>query len=317
MLKSFLRSLDKLYRLSDQCPPDVFRIEALRLLDTLVQFDGAVLNIGSTVTSFRSKLIAEHVHSEMGNDCPLGQCVLDIAGTAAGAANGDGVSIICNRDHVNESSRMRRLREFAQEHGATNLLLSASFADARDPRWIVLYRENERGFSKIEAGILRHFWRHFLQANVVNLNRVLNDSYLSHHSRAMGLLNSSGILEAADAALVKLIKLEWPDFDGDRLAIEAVDDLFAENMFRGRRIEILAFAKFGYLICEARPMSVFNLLAPTEKKVASLFASGITHSQIAEQLGVSPYTVRNQLAQIYQKLDIHSKAELARLIAKA
>ena len=47
--------------------------------------------------------------------------------------------------------------------------------------------------------------------------------------------------------------------------------------------------------------------------VARLFADGASHGEVAAKLGVRPATVRNQLTSIYRKLDIHSKAELARL----
>jgi DNA-binding CsgD family transcriptional regulator len=45
-----------------------------------------------------------------------------------------------------------------------------------------------------------------------------------------------------------------------------------------------------------------------------LFAEGHTHHQIALQLGISHHTVRNQLANVYRKLDIHSKLELVRAL---
>ena len=60
-----------------------------------------------------------------------------------------------------------------------------------------------------------------------------------------------------------------------------------------------------------------NRLTHAETRVARLFAEGLTHSVIAARLGVSQSTIRNQIAAIYRKLDIHSKAELARLVPPA
>jgi FixJ family two-component response regulator len=39
------------------------------------------------------------------------------------------------------------------------------------------------------------------------------------------------------------------------------------------------------------------------------------HKQIARELGVSHHTVRNQLAHLYRKLDLHNKASLAQYLA--
>jgi DNA-binding CsgD family transcriptional regulator len=61
--------------------------------------------------------------------------------------------------------------------------------------------------------------------------------------------------------------------------------------------------------------SANGTLSEGEKRTARLFAEGHTHHQIAQLLGISHHTVRNQLANVYRKLDIHSKLELVRVLA--
>jgi DNA-binding CsgD family transcriptional regulator len=56
-------------------------------------------------------------------------------------------------------------------------------------------------------------------------------------------------------------------------------------------------------------------LTPSERRVADVAAKGLTTRQIAETLFVSPKTVEFHLRHIYQKLDIASRGELAKLIA--
>jgi DNA-binding CsgD family transcriptional regulator len=51
-------------------------------------------------------------------------------------------------------------------------------------------------------------------------------------------------------------------------------------------------------------------LTETEVRVAALAASGLTNREIAAQLFVSPKTVQANLAKIYEKLGVHSRAEL-------
>lgn len=57
-------------------------------------------------------------------------------------------------------------------------------------------------------------------------------------------------------------------------------------------------------------------LTPTEEKVASLAASGLTNREIAERIFVSPKTVEANLSRTYRKLGIHSRAELGAHMAR-
>jgi DNA-binding CsgD family transcriptional regulator len=56
-------------------------------------------------------------------------------------------------------------------------------------------------------------------------------------------------------------------------------------------------------------------LTPTERRVAELAAAGGTNRQIAGQLFVSAKTVEANLARVYRKLGIHSRAELGMRMA--
>jgi DNA-binding CsgD family transcriptional regulator len=56
-------------------------------------------------------------------------------------------------------------------------------------------------------------------------------------------------------------------------------------------------------------------LTETERRVAELAASGLTNREVAAQLFLSPKTVEANLARIYRKLDIRSRAELGARLA--
>lgn len=57
-------------------------------------------------------------------------------------------------------------------------------------------------------------------------------------------------------------------------------------------------------------MLVRQALTPAEQRVARLTASGMTNSEVAAALFVSPKTVEFHLASVYRKLGIRSRAEL-------
>ncbi|MFD7661806.1 LuxR C-terminal-related transcriptional regulator [Streptomyces sp. NPDC059788] len=59
-----------------------------------------------------------------------------------------------------------------------------------------------------------------------------------------------------------------------------------------------------------RPVSGWDSLTKTERKVAELVASGLTNQQAARHLFISPHTVGFHLRQIYRKLGIRSRTAL-------
>jgi DNA-binding CsgD family transcriptional regulator/tetratricopeptide (TPR) repeat protein len=61
-----------------------------------------------------------------------------------------------------------------------------------------------------------------------------------------------------------------------------------------------------------RPVSGWDSLTKTERKVAEQVASGLTNRQVASQMFVSPHTVGFHLRQIYRKLEIRSRIDLIR-----
>ena len=66
-----------------------------------------------------------------------------------------------------------------------------------------------------------------------------------------------------------------------------------------------------------RPSTGWASLTPVELDVARLVAEGLTNPSIATRLVMSPNTVKTHLSHIFTKLDITSRAELARLVATA
>ncbi len=59
------------------------------------------------------------------------------------------------------------------------------------------------------------------------------------------------------------------------------------------------------------PQSREMLLTAAELRTALMFADGATYQRIAAELGLSTYTVRNQISSAYRKLEVHSKIGLA------
>ena len=56
-------------------------------------------------------------------------------------------------------------------------------------------------------------------------------------------------------------------------------------------------------------------LTPTERRVAELAATGLTNREVASAAFMSPKTVEANLARVYRKLGIASRAELGARMA--
>lgn len=58
----------------------------------------------------------------------------------------------------------------------------------------------------------------------------------------------------------------------------------------------------------------YSSLTPREKEILTLVAMGVTTEVIGEKLFISAQTVRNHIKNIYEKLQVHSRAQM---VAKA
>ncbi len=63
-----------------------------------------------------------------------------------------------------------------------------------------------------------------------------------------------------------------------------------------------------------RDPSTIDELTPQELQIALLLAAGRTTREAAATLFLSPKTIEYHLRHVYQKLDIHSREELARAL---
>lgn len=58
-------------------------------------------------------------------------------------------------------------------------------------------------------------------------------------------------------------------------------------------------------------------LSEREMQIAVLVGEGMTNAEIGKQLGISPHTVMTHLSKIYKRLDIRSRAELAKVVVSS
>ena len=59
-----------------------------------------------------------------------------------------------------------------------------------------------------------------------------------------------------------------------------------------------------------------NQLTPQEQKIVALIAQGLTNKEIAQRMGSSSFTVRNQVQVIMRKLELKNRTQVAYLFGQ-
>lgn len=314
-LRTFSDSLAELYERAEDSPPDRFPDVVLRLIRRMIDFDGAMLGSCDKtppglhlerVTIFnRNKALAKEYGDVSGLD-PI----------AAAFIKGLQEPLAVDCEKLYAELGVPQLSDFASKHAIRKLLIyGEALSPGHSAYGIALYRSEGPDFSAMDVRMLHATWHHVMQAIALNMKRALQHIDPHGTTRALALINSRGMVEIANAAMIALLKLEWPKSKALSLPASVVKCLIDDGIYRGKYVEISASEKFGYMACIARRTPIVDALSPVERVVADHFAKGMTHTQIATQLRVSPHTVRNQLAQVYQKLDVHSKAQLVRTLS--
>lgn len=108
----------------------------------------------------------------------------------------------------------------------------------------------------------------------------------------------TGYMHVSDACLEQLARGEpWPLHDGE-YTLRAVPD------------------ERGWLL-RLYPASLADTLSTRERQVADAYAAGATYKDIANDLAISPATVRRHLSNLYRKLGIGQKTELIGVLRDA
>jgi DNA-binding CsgD family transcriptional regulator len=100
-----------------------------------------------------------------------------------------------------------------------------------------------------------------------------------------------------------------------RKAIAAGHLRRAKEMFEGMGAALWAQRAHEELRRVGLRPSAPTELTASERQVAELIASGLTNREVAARLFMSPKTVEANLARIYRKLRVHSRAELGAQLA--
>jgi DNA-binding CsgD family transcriptional regulator len=180
-----------------------------------------------------------------------------------------------------------------------------------------LYRaDTERPFSDADRQLNQLLIPHLPELDAIcHLQQVESRRRDGRESiRTYAVCDRHGYLRHADRAFAGLLRTEWPRWQGPRLPRELCDQLATTG--RGEwqgGAAIVANWEPDQALCllTVRKRSPLDRLSRRELEVTRAFAGGAEYSEIAQALRIAPATARNHLRNVYVKLGIHNKAELA------
>lgn len=346
-MQVYSNTIRDLYALAEYATPDQFLTQAIALLKTWIRFDGVLFGTGEAKLMKKEITELNPNHQEIENQRdqhdrqeqrePIPHSVLFGKNSpikfnedllvrgyrdAPHAPVRGGIRKIyrksSNKKNNEQSASTRTHRStnplsLIQELNLCHVIVVGDDASKIKPaRWMVLYRRHDVRFSQSDAAHLHGLWTHLSRALVLNRTRHLQRKSLEHDkdAAASGLISMEGQIQIADARFYELLDHEWPILSPESLPEIAMEVLRAGKVFRGEKIEITLIQRHGFNRCRIIPIKNLDFLSPREFVIARRFSNGMSHKQIARELGISHHTVRNQLAHTYRKLNVHDKVSL-------
>jgi len=298
-----------------------FKQRSMERLRQVIPFDSGVWATGVRSTNTALSVTMVDQPPEVLADYALNWQEQDFVRAAAAASPGVAFR---NEDvmPVADYHRTAIYREFSGPAGIEHALGTVQADPVTDiAELIFLFRadkqavfsDGERELAQLVTPHVAAAWR---QRQIAHYYEAAVGGALGRQAgRAEAVVDTDGLIYAADDQFSLALRRHFDDWVGPRVPA-AVMAVFAnaDGLLTAGGLDF-SLARGAYRhILSATPADRDDRLTHAETRVARLFAEGLTHSQIAAQLGVSPSTIRNQIAAIYRKLDIHSKTELARIV---
>lgn len=183
----------------------------------------------------------------------------------------------------------------------------------------------ERALDQGQPGAAMHAWHELSRIGAHETALAGLEQIDVETDRAELARRSITAIVTGDGSALDAFAQRFADRGADLLAAECAAHAAEAHRVAGLRASQLASRQraLGWLSqCgAARTPALATLeapelghLTPREREVAEMAGGGRTRNEIGERLGVSERTVANHLTHIYAKLDVSSRAELAKLL---
>lgn len=228
-----------------------------------------------------------------------GQTISSVGSRMTSASKGCGDAIALGQHYGTA-----QLFGAASVEGGVNLIEGLIFCRHAATR---PFSEPERLFIRSLVPQLADTWR---------INRLLSVQgdrrSTAQPNESLALCDGKRLLHAAGRQFAAMLQAEWKDWRGPFVPADLLKS--GCKAFLGSRIVVSATPINDMWLLTARRRSHADRLTARERDIARRFGRGLGYREIAQELRISPSTARNHLKNIYDKLEIRSKVELAGLL---
>ena len=305
--------IGQLYRAGAHVGPGDFRLWALRQLRNRLPFDGALWGTGTLETlSFHTITLLDlppglpsALETSRDNN-PLLPAILEHPGKPVTMQSawqqGDFFSSTLYQD-VFEPHGIAHIMATGQtdERGGVYTLLTLYRNDRAAP-----FTDDEQA---LQARLAYHLVNAASHLVFTHINRGQPD--LPTESAAC-VCDDQGIFHEVQTGFLDLLDAHYPDRQPRQLPF-ALPHRHGENKTIGKLCATTE--PLGELtVVRIWPAGPLDALTLRERSIVNGVAHGLTFKEIAKQIGLAPSTVSNHLYRVYDKLGVHSRAALAKLV---
>ncbi|MBT6339357.1 MAG: helix-turn-helix transcriptional regulator [Desulfobacula sp.] len=179
-----------------------------------------------------------------------------------------------------------------------------------------LYRRDpEKKFSRDEQMVKQFIFPLMIAAWHSNQIQHLVNLPRPSVTDSLALCDIKAWIRHADPDFIGLIKGQWPKWSGPVLPKPIAAWLAGKEKKILKKKIVFSRRKINDLILvQAHPRGSIVFLTKREEQVAGSFAAGLTYKEIANELELSPNTIRSHIESIYKKLAVSNKVELLQAI---
>ena len=322
-MKAFSDLLLELYRLGQDAPATEFQTRVLDAIQEKIAFDSALWAtgvIGPEGATPHSIFVYRQPPDMMENWGRLEPCDRDTMIFEAFKNLGRTVNGALASDPYWQTRFNTNMMDIIKRYGMEHTLLTMIATPLLQIYTAVsFFRANpDQPFTEDERLLKQNLMPHLAEAWNISrfafVNSARNNETLPSHGRA--ICDSKGVLYNADRNFTGFMLSEWPDWNGPQLPPELLKTLSSNGPRRyvGCRTVVSVETLNNMELLSARKTAAIDRLRSREYDVAALFAKGADYRAIADALHIAPVTVRNHLQNIYSKLGVTNKIEMARLM---
>lgn len=301
--------------------PEQFQENAFELVKSVISFDSGMWGTGAN-----SPYVIHSVHLYRQPSAMMEHYTRDLQHedfVRAAVCENPGVTVnLADLMSPDEFTQTRIYKEFCVKYG----ILSALSTTLVEPLstlfcFISLWRKRlDRPFSEAERQIKQALMPHLLESHRLNrffsMRNAAGRPTNGTTQRVCAISDRLGVLHDADTGFIALLRSEWPSWQSAHLPSALRAFVAGENgeQWNGKRVMFCRLPLNDLVVLEARKKTPADRLGQRERSVAELYAQGMTYAEVAQALGSSASTVRNQLVSVYRKLGVQDKAMLARAL---